>query len=209
MQLDVNTDESFRSFLPGQGQPDDAALIPRFYVEKKLMGAKSTEKGRPVYEDREYIEIKIRGQDKQIVVEEVKETHKQRFPRAYAAFAAGKPMPVIGTPIEMLPGMGPSVAHHLKGINVRTVEDLAAINDETALQNIGMGARDMVKRAKAWIEGQAPKTIELAEQLQAEKDARAADRKEFEERLAALEQQKTPAKRRKKAKRAKPAPAEA
>ena len=209
MQLDPTTDESFRAFLPGMPQEDDRALIVTFFTEKKLLGAKSIAAGREIYEDREYVKIQIKGQDKQVVVEEVKAYHKQKYPIAYQQFVLRKPAPVVGTPIEQLPGMGPTQAHHLKGLNLRSIEDLANVSDENTINAIGMGARDLVKRAKAWIEQKAPQTIELAEQLAAEKaererveQERAAERRAFEERLAALEKVKAPAKkRRRKAKR--------
>lgn len=193
MQLDPTSEEAFRVFLNGLPE-DDKDLIPRFFIDKKLMGAKSEAAGRPVYEDREYIEVKIKGQDKQIVVSEVTQKDKERFPRAYAAFQHSKPLPVIGTPVEMMPGVGPSMAHDLKGLSLRTVEDLARVTDENTLSRIGMGARDLVNRAKAWLAQQAPavgaaqaQVEELQKQLAESEAKAAAEREAFEKRLAALE----------------------
>jgi hypothetical protein len=161
MQLDPTSDESFRSFLPGNQTEDDKALIVKFYVGPKLMGAKSEKAGRPIYEDREYVQIMIKGQDKQVVVHEVSNEHKRRFPIAYHLFKQQKPAPVVGTPIEMMPGVGPSMAHNLKGLNLRTVEDLANVSDENTLQSIGMGARDLVAKAKAWISRSTEEQLSL------------------------------------------------
>ena len=185
--LDVNTDAAFMGFLPGQ-QEDDKALIVEFFVGKKLLGAKSREEGREVYEDREFVKIQIKRQDKQVVIEEVKPLHKQKFPIAYQLFQMGKPVPVIGTPVEQLPGVGPSLAHHLKGINLRTIEDVAGVTDENTLSRIGMGARDLVNRAKAFITKVAPKTAALEEE-------NALLKKQLEElnaRMAALEKPRRP-----------------
>lgn len=186
----VATDEAWRSFLPGAKQEDDSALIPTFFVDKKLMGLKSKEAGKPVYEDREYCKIMIKGQDKQIVVHEVDNKIKERFPIAYLAFQRSKPLPVIGTPIELLPGVGPSLAHHLKGMNLRTVEDVAGITDENVLSAMGAGARDLVKRSRAWLEQTSEKSLTLQAQIE-EKDAENLALKEqiaaFESRFAALE----------------------
>lgn len=181
--LDATTDDSFRSFLPGQVQEDDKALIVRFFMKEVLLGAKSEQEGRPIYEDREHIEIKIKGQDKGIYSDVVRDDHRRRFPIAYAAFKAGREVPVVGTPIEMLAGVGPALAHNLKGLHIRTIEDLAGISDENSLSAIGMGARELVNRAKAWVGKQAPEAIALREQLDEERRARQA----LEERLAALE----------------------
>ena len=163
MQLDPTTDSAFSSFLPGHRQEDDSALIPRFFIDKKLLGLKSHEAGRPIYEDREYIEIKIKGQPKQVVVEEVTARHRQQFPIAYAAFKQNKEMPVVGTPIEQLPGLGPSLAATIKSFGVRTIEDMAALN-EIGLQNIGNGARDLQKRAKAFLAQTSETTVKLEEE---------------------------------------------
>lgn len=189
-QLDVVSDEAWKQFLPGAQQEDDKNLIVSFFIDKKLMGAKSEAAGKPIYEDREYVKIMIKGQDKQIVIEEVRPHHKQKYPIAYMLFQQNKPAPVIGTPIEMLPGVGPSMAHHLKGMHIRTVEDVANVTDENTLQAIGAGARDLVRRAKAWLEQTNEKSLNLQAQL-AEKDREAAALKAqieaFEARFAALE----------------------
>ena len=166
MQLDSTTDESFvQSYLRGNRE-DDSALIVRFFVKPKLMGLKSKTAGRPIYEDREYVEIKVKGQDKQVAVHPVKEEHKQRFPIAYTQFQSKKPAPVVGTPVEMLPNLGPSLAMHLKSINIRTIEDLGQISDENVLTSIGMGARELVNRAKQWVQGASSKETGLQEQVE-------------------------------------------
>lgn len=191
--LDPTTDESFMQFLPGQNVEDDKSLIVQFFVGKKLLGARSKAEGREIYEDREFVRIQIKGQDKQVVVEEVKPSHKQKYPHAYHAFLAGKPLPVVGTPVEQLPGVGPSMAHNLKGLNLRTIEDLANISDENTLTSIGMGARDLVQRAKAFIEKTNEKTVALAE----ENSQLKTQLTEMNARLAALEvKPKRPYKRR-------------
>lgn len=165
MQLDPTTDESFTQFLPGRQQEDDRALIVEFFVGKKLMGAKSKAAGREIYEDREYIRIYIKGQDKQVAVHEVTDQYRQKYPNAYQRFRLQKPAPVVGTPIEQLPGVGPSLAHHLKGINIRTIEDLAGCeNNETALANVGMGARELVKKAKAFLSQTDERTVALEQE---------------------------------------------
>lgn len=173
MQLDPTTDEGWRGFLPGQHQEDDRSLIIRFFVDKKLLGLKSQEAGRPIYEDREYIEIKIKGQPKQVVVEEVNAKHRQKFTIAYAAFQANRELPLVGTPIEQLPGIGPSLAATLKTFGVRSIEDMAALND-IGIQNIGGGARDLQTRSKAYLSQTSTKAVALEEENRMLKDQLAA-----------------------------------
>lgn len=201
MQLDVNTDESFRSFLPGQKQEDDSALIIEFFLGKKLMGAKSVAAGREIYEDREFVRIHVKGQDKQVVVREVTPQDRDRFPIAYRYFQAAMPAPVVGTPIEQLPGIGPSMAHMLKGLNLRTIEDLARVTDENTLSRIGMGARELVNRAKAFVQQQAPEVVNLQEEnaaLKHQLEAQAAQIASIQAQLAAP---------RKRGRKSKPEPA--
>lgn len=192
--LDVSTDSAFMQFLPGQKLEDDSALIVRFFVGKKLLGKKSIEAGREIYEDREFVEILIKGQDKQAVVEEVKPHHKQKYPVAYMAFKQSRELPIVGTPIEQLPGVGPSLAHTLKGLNIRSIEDMAGVGDnEIVLQAIGMGARDLVKRSKAWLDKTSATTVSLQEENAQLKDRLAKTNELLEkmnERLEALEKPK-------------------
>lgn len=190
MSHEPRDDTDFLQFLNGKTE-DDSALIPEFYVDKKLMGAKSEEAKRPIYEDREYLRIKIKGQDKSIPVHEVTDEHRRRFPIAYAFFLRQKPVPVIGTPIEQLAGVGPSMAHHLKGLNLRTVEDLAAVSDDNTVNRIGMGGRDLVTRAKAWLQHSTSQTVALAE----EKDRLREENEKLRQMLA--EAQTKPAKKQK------------
>lgn len=157
--MDINTDEAFNSFLPGAKQ-DDSSCVVRFYLKPKLMAAKSRDAGREIYEDREHCEIMVKGQPHQIVDEEVGKQHIDRFPNAYAAFKAGRPDPVTGTPIELLPNMSPSYVLTLKAMGIRTVEDMVNLSD-AGLQKVGMGARDLQNRCRAFIGQSTTKADEL------------------------------------------------
>lgn len=164
-QIDQTTDESFVQNFLRQPVEDDRNLLVRFFIAPVLLGFKSEQMGRPQYEDREHVEISIKGQDKQVVVREVTNADRDRFPIAYGRFKNQTQDAATGTPIEMMPGVGPSFALHLRSIHIRTVEDLAAVSDEAALMNIGMGARDLVEKAKAWVASQTPEKIKLEQQL--------------------------------------------
>jgi hypothetical protein len=203
MDIDQTSDAPFIGFIPGQKQEDDHNLLVEFFVDKKLMGKKTEENGgRPVYEDREYVRIYVKGQKHQIVVDEVRESHKMRFPIAYQRFLMKKPAPVIGTPIELMPNVGPSLAGELKLLGLRTVEDLARITDDNVVQTIGHGARALIRQAQAFLERTSGENVELQQQnaqLRGELTA-------LNKRLAALEkvprQRKT--RRSKRSRRAKP-----
>jgi adenine-specific DNA methylase len=171
MQLDVESDASFTSFLPG-ATVDDKACYATFKVEPKLMGFKSHEAGRPVYEDREYVRILVKGQDKQVFWREVTDEDKQRFPNAYAAFKKGVEAVVSGTPVEML-GLGPSSIEMMRLKGIRTVEDLASLGDD-GLQGLGMGARELQAKAKAFLGKTSVQSHELEQALAVERAKTAA-----------------------------------
>lgn len=181
--FDETSDGSFLAFL--QGLPsDDATCIARFFLKPVLLGKRSRDEGRPIYEDREFVEIKVKGQPQQVVHEQVTDAHRQRFPRAYAAFKAGQEMPVIGTPIEMLPGLPPSRLDSMKAIGMRTIEDIANA-PEFALQKMGMGARELQDKARAFLGKSTQEVVKMQDELRA-KDKQLAD---MQQQMAHLQAQ--------------------
>jgi hypothetical protein len=147
------------------------------------MGFKSHEAGRPIYEDREYVSIMVKGQDKQVFVREVAEEDRRRFPNAYAAFKKGVEAPTIGTPVEML-GVGPSSVEMMRMKGIRTVEDLAGLSDD-GLQGIGLGARDLQAKAKAFLSKNSEATLRLERELAAER----AKTSDMQEQMAKMQKQ--------------------
>ena len=59
-------------------------------------------------------------------------------------------MPVNGTPIKGWGVISPAQQATIIGINCRTVEDLAQINDE-GIRRIGMGAIELRDKARNWL----------------------------------------------------------
>ena len=125
--------------------------IPRFFRDKMQNNFRSEQEGRPVYDDVEKVEIIIPGMTQSIAVERVNEGHKMRWPQHYAAFQKGLEPVHDGTPLEEWPPLSPAQVANLKALQVHTVEQLANITD-TAIQKIGMGARDLKAKAGAWLD---------------------------------------------------------
>jgi hypothetical protein len=127
--------------------------IPQFFTEAVKLEWKSRQEGRPIFEDREFVRILIPGDRRSMAVEPVGEAHKGRWPREYEAFRAGREAPVEGTPLSEWPVsmMSPARVQELAWFNLRTVEQLAAVND-VQLQSLGMGARELRERARTWLE---------------------------------------------------------
>jgi hypothetical protein len=130
-----------------------APAIPRFKTEAVHLAYRSKAAGRPMYEDREYVEILIPGDRRSMAVEPVNEEHKARWPKQYEAFRAGKEPPLEGTPLADWPNSSLTRARveELAYFNIRTVEHLAQVND-TQLGNLGMGARGLREAARKFLE---------------------------------------------------------
>lgn len=137
-------------FRPRSDSDRDTAK-PRFFLEPVHMAFKSEQAGKPIYEDREYVQIITPGIAKSQPIEEVNADHKRRWPREYQIFQDGLEEPIDGTPLEQWTPMTPAMCLMLKAMHIRTVEELAGITD-TVLQDIGMGGRQFRDRAKAYVE---------------------------------------------------------
>jgi hypothetical protein len=127
--------------------------IPQFFTDAVKLEWKSRQEGRPIFEDREFVRIIIPGDRRSMAVEPVSEEHKARWPREYEAFRIGREAPLEGTPLSEWPVslMSPARVQELAYFNLRTVEQLAAVND-AQLQNLGMGSRELRERARTWLE---------------------------------------------------------
>lgn len=134
----------------------------RFYMHPVQNKALSEKEDRPIFEDKEMVEIRIPG-DKHISwVGPVTEAQKiegqwidsrQRFPEAYAAFKRGEQVAMVGTPLEQWPNPRLTAARvaELKALNIFSVEDLASVSDSN-LAKMGMGGREMRQSARDYIE---------------------------------------------------------
>ena len=78
------------------------------------------------------------------------------FAAAYKQWQEENTIPENGTPIKGWQLLSPAMQQQILSANVRTVEDLAVLN-ENGLSRIGMGARDLQQKAKAWLEEGATK----------------------------------------------------
>lgn len=128
----------------------DNSIFPIFQIKPVQNNAKTAEEGRPIFEDREFVEIHIAGDNKSVVVKKVDESVIERWPEQYKAFKAGNDPIIDGTPIEEWPLLTVSKVAELKALNIKSVESLAELKD-TGIQKIGMGGRDLVKQAGAYL----------------------------------------------------------
>lgn len=165
---------------------------PRFHLRAEQNNFRTQQEGRPVFEDREFVEIFTPGMSLSRPVEEVTQEHKDRWPEQYRAFKDGQEIAVTGTPLEQWPILTPSAILTYKAQGIRTVEDFAAVPDG-ALQNLGAGSRTMRDKARAYLdsaEAGAALEREGAARQAAEERATLLETQlaEMAQRLAALEE---------------------
>ena len=128
----------------------DSKLFVTFHVVPVINNFKSAQEGRPIYEEHEYITIIIPGESKTVVDTPVNDEFKSRFREQYARFKSGLEQSITGTPLEMWPQMTVGLCAELKAVNVRTVEQLAALDDSKASKF--MGFHDLRRRAQAFLD---------------------------------------------------------
>lgn len=169
----------------------DENLIVTFSMEPVLQGDASEKAGRPIYKDTAMVHIRFPGDRTREVFTRAKPEHQHRFPRQWAQFQQKVSQGHVGTPLEEWGPISKSHALTLKGVNVHTVEHLASVPD-SALHNIGHGARALRDKAIAWLKAatDGAETTRLAAENQALRDDVAA----LKEQVAELAAKKKPKK---------------
>lgn len=92
------------------------------------------------------------------------EEWRDNYLKQYEAWKKGEELPLNGTPIKGWGVISPAQQETLIRMNILTVEDLRAINDE-GIKRIGMGALDLKNKAAAWLDqlnDKGPLTIKVA-----------------------------------------------
>jgi FtsZ-binding cell division protein ZapB len=85
------------------------------------------------------------------------------FRSAYKDWLEGRETPLTGTSVANWPVVSPAQVKHLLDLRVRTVEDLAAANEET-IARLGMGGRALREKAVNWVAA-AKDTGKISEQV--------------------------------------------
>lgn len=106
---------------------------------------------------------------------------------AYDAWKSGREIPLNGTAILTWPVLSPSQAKQAIEHGVRTVEDLAAANEETIMR-LGMGGRALKEKAVSWLSaaGSTGKVTEEINALRVANEATLERNKQLEKQLTEL-----------------------
>lgn len=73
------------------------------------------------------------------------------FHKQFEAYKSGQEITPIGTHVKTWPLISKSQCDMLLNANLRTVEDVAGANEDS-LRYVGIGARELQQKAKAWLE---------------------------------------------------------
>lgn len=135
----------------------DKSVYVKFYMRPTLNQSKSDAEGRPIFDDREYLEIRTPGNQTNIINRPVSDMDRQRFRRAYQQFKAGDEEQLTGTPLSEVPWITRSMVEELIHVRIRTLEHLANVNDDVCGRIPGLYAlKDRAKAALDKAAGDAP-----------------------------------------------------
>lgn len=137
--------------LFGSGQ-DEAAkgLVIRFELRPIEDEGKTDAEGRPVFVEKEFIEIRSPNDPLSVVEREVGARDRQLYAQAYKAFKEGMSDVLTGTPLKEWPPAARSQVDFLAFRGVRTVEQLVEVSDD-GCQHLGHGYLTLRNKASAWL----------------------------------------------------------
>lgn len=139
----------------------DEKLVPQFSVSAKENKAKSRVAGRPIFDEKEIVTLRIPGDQQRVIVQPAHHvshwddgqpvTYAQRFNPQYLRFKDGRAQIQEGTPLAELPFLTESKRMELRAVAVHTAEALAGL-DGPHLARLGMGGRELKNQAVAYLE---------------------------------------------------------
>jgi len=159
---DVNNVEFSGSMNP------DAVMIARFYKKAVNNNFLTRREGRPIFEDKLYIEYYPAGSTLLKMDVPAYDHHKVRFSKQWAYYQSTQTgdKASVGTPLSQWAILSPADVENLKGMKFETIENIASSSD-AVIQIMGMGVAGMaphVLRARAQAYIAAAKDTSLPQQ---------------------------------------------
>lgn len=143
--------------------------IPSFYPRAIHNKRKSDEEGRAIYDEIDYVKILVPGDNKNTVDRKVRDEDIKRWPAAWKRYQEKRDPEISGTPLKDWAYLTVSRVAELERLNIFSMEQLAAVSDDH-LPKLGPGARDLVKRAQMFLQGDDSAIKELRAENQALRD---------------------------------------
>jgi hypothetical protein len=149
----------------------DETLLVKFFKNPRINNQKTAAAGRPIYEEVPYIQIMQPGNKDSIIIRPATKMDKGRFAEHFRKFEAREDQEAVeGTMLEEWAAITRSQCEELKYLNVRTVEQLAAMTDSNAQGIMGIGYLKQ-KATKYLTDTAGDATAEALAALQAKFDA--------------------------------------
>lgn len=143
-------------------------VFVEFYTEAVEFKAESEKEGRPIFREVPFIRIQHPGDRNNVLETKATDHYKQKYAREWREFESRGANEVIGTPLSQWPPVTKSQVKEAEYFGVRTVEQLAAVND-AALQKIGMGWRELRTKALAYLDAAAGNAAQSAQAAENER----------------------------------------
>ena len=174
----------------------DSRLAVQFYKKSLKQDLDSSEAGRPIFKEFDFVRIMIPGDNLTEIDTYAQDSHKQRFPRQWAHYQnqVANHEDIIGTPLEQWPQITRSQAEELRGLKFHTVEAIADCSDQQ-LQRIGMVAgmspHNFRLKAKAFLNlaNDSAQVAHREEELQALRQENAKITAETDAKLSKMQEQ--------------------
>ncbi len=126
-----------------------ASTYARFYIHPTLDGNATVKAKHNVYKDVVYIEISIKKNDKTSFSRPKTAKDENEYPDAWEEFETGQKPLMSGHPLNELPNISPSVEMNLNTTGIKTIEDLAELDDSVVIGEQGMV--ELRKKAQAYL----------------------------------------------------------
>lgn len=145
-------------------EPVKHGLSVQFYMFPRQNSEQTLLKGRPIFDETEYVRIMVPGDKASIVERPVRLGHFEmadnvRFAAEYERFKRNASQGVVGTPLSEWPPLSRSHVKELEHFNVHTVEQLAEMSDTHMQKFMGLQSlRELARRFMQHAEGIAPLT---------------------------------------------------
>lgn len=170
-----------------------STLIVEFYLHPVQDEVKTAAEGRPIFEEVEFIRIRVPGDKDEIREKAVTARHRYEFAQQYAAFKNKLEQPLVGTPLEQVPFLTRAQVLEFKALGLKTAENVRDMPDVHAQRFMGIHAlRKQVQTFLDAAAGAAPfqKLHAENETLRSQVEAQGRMLKEQADRLDALSKQK-------------------
>ena len=155
------------NFQETQQTEADKKLLVVFYTEAIKNESKTTEAGRPIFDDIDHIKILSPG-SRDTFVSEATEEYQNRFRAQWEKYKARQDQHTTGTRLDSIPWMTKGQCAELAAVNCFTAEQLVGMPDN--LSQKFMGHHQLKARMQAFLDAAAGAAPAL--KLQAELESR-------------------------------------